>query len=124
MFFHKNFTAAYVKFAENESFVNGELRFEQIGATGYINVNGAILGLFNGQFGHGYRVNYFNKNSIYHIQICRRKNLVFRFMNLVILLIIVWPLEVTIIQKMKIKPIKEISLEIWMAMEPQNYPLK
>ena len=100
MFFHKNFTAAYVKFAENESFVNGELRFEQIGATGYINVNGAILGLFNGQ--HGYRVNYFNKNSMYHIQIFRRKNLVFRFMNLVILLIIVWPLEVTTIQLMKI----------------------
>ena len=61
MFFHKNFTAAYVKFAENESFVNGELRFEQIGATGYINVYGAILGLFNGQFGHGYRVNILTK---------------------------------------------------------------
>ena len=100
--FSRNFTAAYVKFAENESFVNGELRFEQIGATGYMNVYGAILGLFNGQFGHGYRVNYFNKNSTYHIQNFRRKNLVFRFMNLVILLIIVWPLEVTTIQLMKI----------------------
>ena len=64
LFFHKNFTAAYVKFAENESFVNGELRFEQIGATGYINVYGVISGLFNGQFGHGFRVNYFYKNSI------------------------------------------------------------
>ena len=62
--FSRNFTAAYVKFAENESFVNGELRFEQIGATGYINVYGVISGLFNGQFGHGFRVNYFYKNSI------------------------------------------------------------
>ena len=98
--FSRNFTAAYVKFAENESFVNGELRFEQIGATGYINVYGGIFGLSNGQ--HGFRVNYFYKNSIYYIQVFSRKNLVFRFMNLVILLIIVWPLEVTTIQIMKL----------------------
>ena len=51
------FTVAYVKFSENESFINGDLTFEQTGETGYIKVYGQIFGLFSGY--HGFRVNDF-----------------------------------------------------------------